>query len=77
MQQFPQRPGEHGRDSLSTEKEYPDPYRTWKDKGIKEKGEGERRSRASGTSLHQGVRELKHRGEIPASMAIHWDGGGI
>ena len=42
----------------------------------RDKEEGERR-RASGTSLHLGVRELKHRGEIPVSMAIHWDGGGI
>ena len=39
--------------------------------------EGERRSRASGTSLNLGERELKHRREIPTSMAIHWDGGGI
>ena len=39
------------------------------------KEEGERR-RASGTSLHLGERELKCRGEIPTSMAVHWDGGG-
>ena len=43
----------------------------------RDKEEGERRRRASGTSLHLGVRELKHRGEIPVSMAIHWDGGDI
>ena len=42
----------------------------------RDKEEGERR-RASGTSLHLGMRELKCRGEIPTSMAIHWDGGGI
>ena len=41
------------------------------------KEERERRSRASGSSLHLGEKELKHRGEIPVSMAIHWDGGGI
>ena len=43
----------------------------------RDKEEGKRRSRASGTSLHLGEKELKHRGEIPVSMAIHWDGGGI
>ena len=43
----------------------------------RDKEEGERRSRASGTSLNLGERELKHRREIPTSMAIHWDGGGI
>ena len=40
----------------------------------RDKEEGERR-RASGTSLRLGVRELMHRGEISASMAIHWNGG--
>ena len=43
----------------------------------RDKEEGERRRRASGTSLHLGVRELKCRGENPASMAIHWNGGVI
>ena len=43
----------------------------------RDKEEGERRSRASGTSLHLGERELKHRREIPASMEVHWDGGVI
>ena len=43
----------------------------------RDKEEGERRSRASGTSLHLGEKELKHQGEIPASMAVHWDGGCI
>ena len=33
MQQFSQRPGEHWRDSLTTEKEYPGPYRIQQDKG--------------------------------------------
>ena len=39
-------------------------------------GRGKRR-RASRTSLHPGEKELKLRGEIPASMAVHWDGGDI
>ena len=39
--------------------------------------EGERRRRARGTSLHLGLRELKRRGEIPMSMAVHWNGGVI
>ena len=39
--------------------------------------EGERRRRASGTSLHPGMMELKRREKIPASMAVHWDGRGI
>ena len=43
----------------------------------RDKEEGKRRSRASGTSLHLGEKELKHRGEIPTSMAIPWEGGGI
>ena len=43
----------------------------------RDKEEGERRRRASGTSLHLGERELKRRGEIPAPMAVHWDRGGI
>ena len=43
----------------------------------RDKEEGKRRSRASGTSLHLGEKELKHQGEIPASMAVHWDGGCI
>ena len=43
----------------------------------RDKEEGERRRRASGTCLHLGERELKCRGEIPTSMPIHWDGGVI
>ena len=39
--------------------------------------EGEKRRRASGTSLHPGMTELKCRGEIPTSMAVHWDAGDI
>ena len=43
----------------------------------RDKEEGERRRRASGTSLHLEEKELKRREKIPASMAVHWDGRGI
>ena len=43
----------------------------------RDKEEGERRRRASGTSLHLEEKELKRREKIPASMAVHWDGGDI
>ena len=43
----------------------------------RDKEEGERRRRASGTSLHLEEKELKHQGGIPVSKAIHWDGGDI
>ena len=70
------RPGESWQDSLTTEKEYPVHAELGRTKERRDKEEGERRRRASGTSLHLGERELKCRGEIPTSMAVHWDGGG-
>ena len=71
------RPGEYWQDFLTTEKEYPVHTELSRTKERRDKEEGKRRSRASGTSLHLGEKELKRRGEIPTSMAIHWDGGGI
>ena len=56
------RPGESWQDSLTTEKEYPVHAELGMTKERRDKEEGERRRRASGTSLNLGERELKHRG---------------
>ena len=40
----------------------------------RDEDKGERRKRVSGTRLHLVLRELKRRGEIPVSMAVHWKG---
>ena len=46
------------------------------EKERRDKVEG-KKEESKGTSLHQWKRDLKCRGEIPTSMAVHWDDGGI